>query len=160
MSATATRQAAQAVNRSIPGINDAPDEFPASLAGARLPMALTYLGPGVTRWETHGGTQIRRERTLIIRVYVAEATLGRGITQGIEAAEALLDAAIRVWEVTDELSNGAQVQITEAGNAVVGIGIRDSGVVHDMTYSDAQQFFRGFELQLTVWEWDEDEAGV
>lgn len=158
MSTTATRLAAQAVNRTVAGITEAPDEYPATLANARLPLALTYLGPGVTRWETHGGTSIHRERTLVIRVYVAQSDLGRGITQGIEAAEALLDAFLAVWQETDELSNGAQVQITRAGGAVVGIGIRDSGIVHDMVYSDPQTMYRGFEAQITVWEQDEDDS--
>lgn len=155
MSATATRLAIQAVNRTVSGMAEAPDAYPASLASARLPLALTYLGPGITRWESHGGDLRRRERTYVVRVYVAKADLGQGITQGIVAAETLLDAFLGVWSETPELSNGAEVRITVEGGAVVGVGIRDSGIVHDLSYSDAQERYRGFEAQITVWEWDE-----
>ncbi len=155
MSATQTRKEIQRINRGIAGIKGAPDKFPANIPAANLPLAITYLGPGLTRWESHGGDLIRRERTYIVRVYVAPAELGEGITQSLEATERLLDAFLLVWEDMAELDNDAQVRITVEGGAVVGIGIRDSGVVHDMVYGE--QVFRGFEAQLTLWEWDEDE---
>jgi hypothetical protein len=154
MSSTQTRKEIQAINRGITGITDAPDAFPVSIPAANLPTALTYLGPGVTRWESHGGDLIRRERTFLVRVYVAAAELGLGITESMEDAEQLLDTFLATWQEQAELADGAQVQITIQGGAVVGIGIRDSGVVHDMVYGDG--VYRGFEAQLTLWMWDED----
>jgi len=155
MSSTQTRKEIQAINRGIAGITDAPDEFPVSIPTANLPLALTYLGPGVTRWEAHGGTLITRERTFLVRVYVVDVEQGLGITDGMEAAEQLLDTFLDTWQKIGELDNGGDVRITIEGGRVVGIGIRDSGVVHDMVY--AGQTFRGFEAQITIIEDVEDE---
>jgi hypothetical protein len=147
MSVNATKNALQALHRAVSGVTSAPDAYPASLETADLPCVLTYIGPGVTRWDSHGGDMKRRERQCIIRWYVAPAALGVGVDEGMQQAIDLLDTAIALYEDTDTLSNGAQIHLSESDAQA----IRDSGVLPNLSYGEA--VCRGFEVTISVWEW-------
>ena len=102
----------------------------------------------MARWDTHGGDNKRKERTYLCRWYVALVALGEGIDEGKQAAIVMLDTALALYLDTDVLSNDAQIHISDGDNQA----IRDTGILSGLMYGDNGPF-RGFEVQISVWEW-------
>lgn len=150
MTVAATIEALQALHADVTGVTSAPTAYPPSLESAALPCVLVYAGPGRTRWDDHGGSMKRRERVYLCRWYVASVALGAGADEGMQAAITMLDRAIALYEDTDDLSTGAQIHLSDED----ALTIRDSGVVNNLVYGEAGPF-RGFEVQISIWEWVE-----
>lgn len=158
MSKAATLAAAQEVNAAITGMTTAPTAYPASLPNSELPCAFVYVGPGTVNWEAHSADFIKDSWTLIVDVYVTPLGQGEGINEGMQRAIALLDAFLATWRTTDELSNGAEVDVTAVGTRVVGQGIRHSGIRNNMQYSEENTYYRGFRAEIPVYERIEDDV--
>lgn len=146
MTTTSTIAALQTLHAAVTGVATAPAAYPNSLEVSETPCVLTYAGPATTRWDAHGGMP-RTERTYIARWYVWAVPLGAGVDEGMQEAITMLDRALALYRVTDDLSNGAQIRIADDDRQA----IRDSGVRSDLTYGE--MVFRGFEVQLSIWEW-------
>lgn len=147
MSPTTTIAALQTLHAAVSGVTSAPAAYPPSLEASELPCVLVYAGPGLTRWDSHGGDLKRRERTYVCRWYVRHLVSGMGIDEGMQDTLTLLEAAVALYEETDDLTNGAQIHLSDADNQA----IRDSGVRSDFQYGT--ETYRGFEVQISVWEW-------
>jgi hypothetical protein len=148
VSTRTTLAALQSLHNALPEVMTAPDAYPVSLEAADLPCVISDVGPGMTRWDAHGGDLKRTERTYIIRWYASLVALGEGINEGKQSAIDLLDTALALYDDTDDLSNGAQIRISDDDRQA----IRDSGILHSLMYGDSGPF-RGFEIQISVWEW-------
>lgn len=149
MTKLSTITAAQALNATIAGMRSAPAVYPPSLPASDLPLALSAVGPGVVDWESHAGDYIRDGFTLIVTVYVAPLGQGMGVDEGMRKAITLLDATLAKWRTAGALSNGAEVDIDRPG-------IRHSGVRNDLQYSEPDTYYRGFRLEIPVYERIED----
>lgn len=84
----------QAIHRSLPDVKSAPDEYPHSIAGARLPIVAVLPGPGQISSQAVGLT--RESRAFHIDIFAAP--LGGGdLASGVNDALRVLASVRDAW---------------------------------------------------------------
>jgi hypothetical protein len=116
VSIVATIAAIQAVNLTIAGVSTADSMLRATFNDTDLPLVEARDGDGVYDEQAYGLPRLYSSYRLFF--FVAPVSLGQGIDQGYQAALALKDAALVVWNAVGAdytILNGAVEQIGSLG---------------------------------------------
>lgn len=143
MSIATAIAAFQTLNGTITGIASAPQDMPASLNTATLPIALTFPGPAT--WN-HQAIGLKRQfRTYIIRVYVQAVGQGAGVDEGFDRALPILEAMGHAY--LDEEQNMTYFSAVADHLGALGGGFSDEGLG---TLPFAGQDYRGFTFRVEI----------
>lgn len=152
MTITTVQEAIQAKNRTITGIQNAPDKFLAVLNTADMPIMFAW--PDASNNMTEGYGWSFQQRTWRLACYVLPTEQGEGISEGWSTTMTIMQAVIDYWLDKDntELLTGTYEAYIQQGlsRPITDGGLQVLAYPPPATGTEGWPHYFGFELRMTV----------